>query len=83
MAGRLSEQDRKDLEKFMKFFIFKSLQIIVQSRLGEKLRSKSKVTSSGADWVRKLLYISKQYVVNKIKTGALNGILQGSNPNRS
>ncbi|XP_025088693.1 autophagy-related protein 13-like isoform X2 [Pomacea canaliculata] len=50
MAGRLSEQDRKDLEKFMKFFIFKSLQIIVQSRLGEKLRSKSKVTSSGADW---------------------------------
>ncbi|XP_046374124.1 autophagy-related protein 13-like [Haliotis rufescens] len=49
-AGKLNSQDKKDLEKFTKFFIFKSLQIIVQSRLGEKIRTKSKPFSSGADW---------------------------------
>ncbi|ESO93773.1 hypothetical protein LOTGIDRAFT_228548 [Lottia gigantea] len=48
--GRISPQDRKDLEKFTNFFILKSLQIIVQSRLGEKIRTKSKPVSSGADW---------------------------------
>ncbi|XP_046567658.1 autophagy-related protein 13-like [Haliotis rubra] len=49
-AGKLNSQDKKDLEKFTKFFIFKSLQIIVQSRLGEKIKTKSKPFSSGADW---------------------------------
>lgn len=52
MAVRLSvqEQDKKDLDKFTNFFVFKSLQIIVQSRLGEKLKYKSRVTSSSIDW---------------------------------
>ncbi|KAK6172487.1 hypothetical protein SNE40_016125 [Patella caerulea] len=49
-SGRLSAQDRKDLEKFTNFFVLKSLQIIVQSRLGEKIKTKSKPVSSGADW---------------------------------
>lgn len=49
--SKLSQQDRKDLEKFTKFLIYKSLQIIVQSRLGEKIQAKSKPFSSGADWV--------------------------------
>lgn len=48
--SKLSQQDRKDLEKFIKFLIYKSLQIIVQSRLGEKIQAKSKPFSSGADW---------------------------------
>lgn len=48
--SKLSQQDRKDLEKFTKFLIYKSLQIIVQSRLGEKIQAKSKPFSSGADW---------------------------------
>lgn len=48
--SKLTQQDRKDLEKFTKFLIYKSLQIIVQSRLGEKIQTKSKPFSSGADW---------------------------------
>lgn len=51
MSGsKLSHQDRKDLEKFTRFLIYKSLQIIVQSRLGEKIKTKSKPHNSGADW---------------------------------
>ncbi|XP_071127805.1 autophagy-related protein 13-like [Mytilus galloprovincialis] len=51
MSGsKLSNQDRKDLEKFTKFLIYKSLQIIVQSRLGEKISTKSKLSATGADW---------------------------------
>ncbi|XP_069129871.1 autophagy-related protein 13-like [Argopecten irradians] len=50
MSGRLNAQDKKDLEKFTKFLIYKSLQVIVQSRLGEKIRTKSKPISSGTDW---------------------------------
>ncbi|KAL5012228.1 hypothetical protein ScPMuIL_010779 [Solemya velum] len=46
----IQQQDRKDLEKYTKFFIYKTLQIIVQSRLGEKIRTKSKPFSSGTDW---------------------------------
>nr|XP_022321200.1 autophagy-related protein 13-like [Crassostrea virginica] len=48
--SKMSQQDKKDLEKFTKFLIYKSLQIIVQSRLGEKIQTKSKPFSSGADW---------------------------------
>lgn len=52
MSGsKLSHQDRKDLEKFTKFLIYKSLQIIVQSRLGEKITTISKLSATGADWV--------------------------------
>lgn len=47
---RLSSQDRKELDKFTKFLAFKAVQVIVQSRLGEKLKTKSKPFSSGADW---------------------------------
>lgn len=51
MSGsKLSHQDRKDLEKFTKFLVYKSLQIIVQSRLGEKITTKSKLSATGADW---------------------------------
>jgi len=47
---KLSAQDKKDLEKFTKYLVYKSIQIIVQSRLGEKCRSASKSVSSGSDW---------------------------------
>jgi len=51
MSSKINIQDRKDFEKFTKFFIFKSIQIIVQSRLGEKIKCRSTPFSSGADWV--------------------------------
>ncbi|XP_022195091.1 autophagy-related protein 13 homolog isoform X2 [Nilaparvata lugens] len=47
---KLSLQEKKDLEKFMKFFTLKSAQIIVQSRLGEKVNTKCDPDSSGTVW---------------------------------
>lgn len=49
-AMKLSMQDKKDLDKFMKFLALKAAQIIVQSRSGEKVVTKCKPDSSGADW---------------------------------
>lgn len=49
-STRLGLQDRKDLDKFTSFLAFKMVQIIVQSRLGEKTKTKSKPHSSGSDW---------------------------------
>lgn len=47
---KLSIQDKKDLDKFTKFLALKAAQIIVQSRLGEKVQTKCKPHSSGTDW---------------------------------
>lgn len=48
---QLSNEDHEALEKFTKFFLVKSAQIIVQSRLGEKKTTKSKSVCSGNEWV--------------------------------
>ena len=56
-ATKLSSQDKKDLEKFTKYLVYKCIQIIVQSRLGEKKKTSSKPYSSGSDWVRTVVYI--------------------------
>ncbi|XP_012262969.2 autophagy-related protein 13 homolog isoform X2 [Athalia rosae] len=47
---QLNMQDKKDLDKFTKFLALKAAQIIVQSRLGEKVNTKCKPNSSGTDW---------------------------------
>lgn len=47
---KLSPQDRKDLDKFTKYLVFKCAQIIIQSRSGEKVNMPSKLVSSGTDW---------------------------------
>lgn len=52
MAQKLSIQDKKDLDKFTKFLALKATQIIVQSRLGEKVSTPCKPQTAGADWVR-------------------------------
>lgn len=48
---KLNPQDKKDLDKFTKFLALKAAQIIVQSRLGEKVQTQCKPHSSGTDWV--------------------------------
>lgn len=48
---KLSPHDRKELDKFIRFLAFKSVQVIVQSRLGEKQKTKSKPFSTVSDWV--------------------------------
>ncbi|KAM6068104.1 autophagy-related protein 13 isoform 7-T10 [Theristicus caerulescens] len=50
MDTDLSSQDRKDLDKFIKFFALKTVQVIVQARLGEKICTQSSSSPTGSDW---------------------------------
>ncbi|XP_069479316.1 autophagy-related protein 13 isoform X5 [Ambystoma mexicanum] len=50
MDSDLNAQDRKDLDKFIKFFALKTVQVIVQSRLGEKICTRSSSSPTGSDW---------------------------------
>lgn len=47
---KLSSQEKKELDKFTKFLALKSTQIIVQSRLGEKVSTPCKPQTTGTDW---------------------------------
>lgn len=50
MDPDLSPQDRKDLDKFVKFFALKTVQVIVQARLGDKICTRSSSSPTGSDW---------------------------------
>ncbi|KAM6958452.1 autophagy-related protein 13 isoform 2-T2 [Tautogolabrus adspersus] len=50
MDSGLSSQDKKDLDKFIKFFALKTVQVIVQARLGEKICTRSSSSPTGSDW---------------------------------
>ncbi len=50
-AKFLSKQDREALIQYTKHFTRKAVQIIVQSRLGDKKPTKSRVFAYNADWV--------------------------------
>lgn len=50
MDSDLSPQDKKDLDKFIKFFALKTVQVIVQARLGEKICTHSSSSPTGSDW---------------------------------
>ena len=50
-AKFLSKQDREALLQYTKHFTRKAVQIIVQSRLGDKKPTKSRVYAYNADWV--------------------------------
>ncbi|XP_067948539.1 autophagy-related protein 13-like [Watersipora subatra] len=45
-----SVQEKRELDMYMKFFTAKCVQIIVQSRLGQRICNKCKVTPSRDDW---------------------------------
>ncbi|ESO04598.1 hypothetical protein HELRODRAFT_78882, partial [Helobdella robusta] len=62
----LSERDKKELIKFKKYLVFKSLQVILQSRSGRKLVAQSKLISSGSDWFN-LSVRDDSKVVDEIK----------------
>ncbi|XP_028403221.1 autophagy-related protein 13-like [Dendronephthya gigantea] len=49
-SRQLTPQEEKDLNKFQKFFCYKVVQVIVQSRLGERISSTSKPNAMGYDW---------------------------------
>lgn len=44
--------DKKELEKYVKMFSTKAVQVIVQSRLGDKIQTFSNPRSLSNDWVR-------------------------------
>lgn len=50
MDSDLNAQDKKDLDKFIKFFALKTVQVIVQARLGEKICTRSSSSPTGSDW---------------------------------
>uniref|UniRef100_A0A8C4M9P2 Autophagy-related protein 13 n=1 Tax=Equus asinus asinus TaxID=83772 RepID=A0A8C4M9P2_EQUAS len=50
METDLNSQDRKDLDKFIKFFALKTVQVIVQARLGERICTRSSSSPTGSDW---------------------------------
>ncbi|XP_061660903.1 autophagy-related protein 13 isoform X2 [Syngnathoides biaculeatus] len=50
MDSGLTPQDKKDLDKFIKFFALKTVQVIVQARLGEKICTRSSSSPTGSDW---------------------------------
>lgn len=43
--------DKPTLEKFVKILAMKTAQIVVQSRLGERIKTDGNPLSSGNDWV--------------------------------
>ncbi|CAH1121921.1 unnamed protein product [Ceutorhynchus assimilis] len=47
---RLSKNDKKELDKFTKFLALKATEVIVQSRLGEKVSTPCKPHATGPDW---------------------------------
>ncbi|XP_052894476.1 autophagy-related protein 13 homolog [Anopheles moucheti] len=50
MASQGSLQDRNSLEKYIRQLAMKAAQIIVQSRLGEKIATESNPNSTSSDW---------------------------------
>ncbi|XP_065338926.1 autophagy-related protein 13 homolog isoform X2 [Cloeon dipterum] len=71
MACKLSEQDRTELEKYIKFLAIKAMQLIVQGRLGTRMATKCKPQSSGTDWFN--LDIEDVPEVTAMTKGALAG----------
>ncbi|CAL1287461.1 unnamed protein product [Larinioides sclopetarius] len=50
LGSKLSVKERTELEKYIKFLVFKMSQVIVQSRFGEKNHSRPSRRSSLHDW---------------------------------
>lgn len=46
----LTPQEQKEMEKFVKFLCQKMIQVIIQSRLGEKVSTQCKAHPSVSDW---------------------------------
>ena len=78
-AAKLCAQDCKDLEKYLRYFVYKSAQIIVQSRLGERLSLPSKQFATGADWFNLTVHDDSDVLseVKRIYPGSGGGLAGG------
>lgn len=66
MANRFTS-DKKELEKYLKVFSQKTVQAIVQARLGEKIQTFSNPRSLSNDWVSLLQTIQPTQNLNETK----------------
>lgn len=73
-SGSLGVQEERDLKKFLKFLSQKAVQVIVQSRLGEKIHTKSKPNAMGQDWFN-LAINDNPDVMSEVKKVMANGRL--------
>uniref|UniRef100_A0A336LVL8 Autophagy-related protein 13 n=1 Tax=Culicoides sonorensis TaxID=179676 RepID=A0A336LVL8_CULSO len=64
MSNKLNATEIKEIDKFLKFLVLKSTQVIVQSRLGEKIRTEPNLT--GSDWFNIAIY-DHQDVLNETR----------------
>lgn len=62
----------KDLEKFIKFLALKSAQVVVQSRLGEKMQTKCNPQASGNDWFNIVIQDHPDVLLETKKALAIN-----------
>ncbi|XP_050502123.1 autophagy-related protein 13 homolog isoform X2 [Diabrotica virgifera virgifera] len=74
---KLSTQEKRELDKFTKFLALKCTQIIVQSRLGEKVTSNCRSQTTSTDWFN--LNISDLPEVLAETKRVLNGEILSSN----
>lgn len=63
----LSNQEKKDLFKFIRLFSLKASQVIVQSRLGQRDSTTCKQHSSGTDWFNLNIYDIPEVLVEARK----------------
>ncbi|EEZ99590.2 autophagy-related protein 13 homolog isoform X1 [Tribolium castaneum] len=68
---KLSVQETKDLHKYTKFFALKSAQVIIQSRVAERISTQCKPNTQGTDWFN--LHINDHPDVIAETKKALNG----------
>lgn len=77
----LAKQDRDALYQYTKHFVRKAMQIIVQSRLGDKKPTKSRVYAYNADWfnlsVKDLLQIA---TMTKTSLGNVESLFTDNTP---
>ena len=71
----VSQQDRKDLDKYIRFFVIKAVQIIVQSRLGERKHTHCRTVSAGSDWVNQFSY--KRSVIQSPRLSVIGFYISG------
>lgn len=78
-AAKLSAQDCKDLEKYLRHFVYKSAQVIVQSRLGERVSLPSKQFATGVDWFNLTINDDSDVLseVKRIYPGSAGGLAGG------
>lgn len=76
MDSDLSPQDKKDLDKFIKFFALKTVQVIIQARLGEKICIRSSSSPTGSDWFNLAIkdIVDVTHETKKALAGQLPGI---------